>query len=444
MSTTQTIQLELEDIQSGVLRPRPTPYVATYIGFRIDERKAGRELMHRASQVVTSAANPNSPLADTWVSVALTCKGLEALGVPRESLDSFSWEFRQGMAARAKDLGDTGESAPANWEEPLGSSDLHVVLVAVSPDEQRLEAALERARETYRRMPGIEAIWRQNCHALATETEPFGFRDGISHPAIEGSGIAGTNPQERPLKAGEFVLGYRDEMGGVQNTAPEILGRNGTYVVFRKLHQRVAAFRRYLKANAASVADEELLAAKMMGRWRSGAPLALCPMHDDAALGADPHRNNNFLFEADDPTGLKTPGGSHIRRCNPRDAAIAGVARIHRMIRRGTAYGPTLPEGVLDDDGAHRGLMFAFVGAHLGRQFEFVQSQWVNDGVFFGAGDDKDPVIGSNGTGNNFTLPRKPVRKRLQGIPQFVVTRGGEYCFMPGLRALRWLSELNT
>ena len=439
-----TTQLELDDIQSGVLRPRPTPYVATYIAFRIDDRKAGRELIHRASQVVTSAANPNSPLADTWVSVALTCKGLEALGVPRESIESLSWEFRQGMAARAKELGDVGESAPENWEKPLGSSDLHVVLVAVSPDEGRLESALERARETYRNMPGIKAIWRQNCHALATETEPFGFRDGISHPAIEGSGIAGTNPQERPLKAGEFVLGYRDELGGVQRTEPEILGCNGTYVVFRKLHQRVAAFRKYLKANSSSVADEELLAAKMMGRWRSGAPLALCPFHDDAALGADPKRNNNFLFEANDPAGFKTPGGSHIRRCNPRDAAIAGVARIHRMIRRGTAYGPELPEGVLEDDGADRGLMFAFVGAHLGRQFEFVQSQWVNDGVFFGAGDDKDPVIGSNGNGNNFTLPRKPVRKRLQGIPQFVVTRGGEYCFMPGLRALRWLSELKT
>ena len=433
-------ELELDDIQSGVLRPRPTPYVATYIAFRIDDPKAGRDLIARISRVVTSAANPTSPLADTSVSVALTYQGLKALGVPQEALESLAWEFRQGMAARAHELGDTGESAPEKWEEPLGSSDLHVVLVAVSPDEQRLEQALDRAREAYRKMSGIEAIWRQNCHALPTETEPFGFKDGISHPAIEGSGIPGSNPQERPLKAGEFVLGYRDEMGGIQKTTPEILGRNGTYVVFRKLHQRVAAFRRYLKTNSTSAADEELLAAKMMGRWRSGAPLALCPFHDDPALGGDPRCNNDFLFEADDPAGLKTPGGSHIRRCNPRDAAIAGVARIHRMIRRGTAYGPMLPEGVMEDDGVDRGLMFAFVGANIGRQFEFVQSQWINDGVFFGAGDDKDPIAGSNEI--NFTLPRKPVRKRLQGIPRFVVTRGGEYCFMPGLRALRWLAEL--
>ena len=434
--------LELEDIQSGVLRPRPTPYVATYIAFRINDPKAGRELLAKASRVVTSAANPTSPLADTSVSVALTFQGLKALGVPKQTLESFSWEFRQGMAARAHDLGDVGESAPENWEQPLGSSDVHVVLVAVSPDEQRLEAALDRAREAYRNMPGIKAIWRQNCHALPTETEPFGFRDGISHPAIEGSGIPGTNPREQPFKAGEFVLGYTDEMGGIQKTEPEIVGRNGTYVVFRKLHQRVAAFRQYLKTNSANSADEELLAAKMMGRWRSGAPLALCPFHDDPELGADPRRNNDFLFEADDPAGFKTPGGSHIRRCNPRDASIAGVARIHRMIRRGTAYGPILPEGVMVDDGVDRGLMFAFVGAHIGRQFEFVQSQWVNDGVFFGAGEDKDPIVGS--TEINFTVPRKPVRKRLVGIPRFVVTRGGEYCFMPGLRALRWLAELET
>jgi Dyp-type peroxidase family len=437
-------QLELDDIQSGVLRPRPTPYVATYIAFRIYDRKAGRELMRRVAGAVSSAANPTSPLADTWVSIALTYEGFRALGVPQESLDSFSWEFRQGMAARTRDLHDIGQSAPENWEKPLGTGDIHVVLVAVSPDEQRLEAALERAREAYRKMSGIEAIWRQHCHALPTETEPFGFRDGISHPAIEGSGIAGSNPKEQPLKAGEFVLGYPDEMGGIQKTVPEVMGRNGTYIVFRKLHQRVAEFRRYLKANSNGLEEEELIAAKMMGRWRSGAPLALCPFHDDPVLGADPARNNDFLFREDDPTGFKTPCGSHIRRSNPRDAKIAGVPRIHRMIRRGTAYGPLLPEGVLEDDGADRGLMFAFVGAHLGRQFEFVQSEWINDGVFFGCGEDRDPITGSNGNGGGFTMPRRPVRKRFQGLPNFVVTRGGEYCFMPSLSALRWLADLKT
>jgi Dyp-type peroxidase family len=364
--------------------------------------------------------------------------------VPQEAIDSMAWEFRQGMAARAKELGDFGESAPENWEAPFQTPDVHVVIVAVSPTQERLEEVLAKARQTYQGMTGIEAIWRQDCHALPGDKEPFGYKDGISHPAIEGSGIPGTNPKEAPLRAGEFVIGYRDEMNGTQRTEPEILGKNGTYVVFRKLHQRVAEFRKYIKENSADPEDEELTAAKMMGRWRSGAPLALCPFHDDPKIGEDPKRNNDFLFQEDDPIGMKTPCGSHIRRTNPRDAKIAGVGRIHRMIRRGTAYGPLLPDGVMEDDGVDRGLMFAFVGAYIGRQFEFVQTQWINDAVFFGADQDKDPVTGSMGDDEGFTVPRRPVRKRLKGIPRFVITRGGEYCFMPGIKALKWLADLDT
>src|SRR3954467_14924284 len=112
--------LELEDIQSGVLRARPTPYAATYIGLHIEDPRAGRALMGRLAGVVTPASSPTSPLGDTWVSVALTYRGLEALRVPRASLDSLAWEFRRGMAANAKSLGDDGESSPAHWERPLG------------------------------------------------------------------------------------------------------------------------------------------------------------------------------------------------------------------------------------------------------------------------------------------------------------------------------------
>jgi hypothetical protein len=101
----------------------------------------------------------------------------------------------------------------------------------------------------------------------------------------------------------------------------------------------------------------------------------------------------------------------------------------------------TLPEGILEDDGVDRGLMFAFVGAHLGRQLEFVQSEWMNDSAFFGGNSGKDPVSGSADGAGTFDIPRRPLR---QGLPRFVVTRGGEYCFMPGLRALEWLGSLRT
>src|SRR3954466_15143706 len=112
-------ELELDDIQSGVLRPRPTPFAAAYLIFRIDDRNAGRELMRRLSKVVASAAHPESPTRDTWISVALSFQGLKALGVPQVSLDSFSPQFQQGMAARAKMLGDLGDNSPEHWEKPL-------------------------------------------------------------------------------------------------------------------------------------------------------------------------------------------------------------------------------------------------------------------------------------------------------------------------------------
>ena len=114
------------------------------------------------------------------------------------------------------------------------------------------------------------------------------------------------------------------------------------------------------------------------------------------------------------------------------------------MIRRGTSYGPILPAGILADDGAERGLAFVFVGAHLDRQFEFVQSEWVKDGLFIGARGDSDPIAGPNDASGQFTIPQQPIRRRLRGLPRFVVTRGGEYFFAPGLRALRWLADLDT
>jgi Dyp-type peroxidase family len=310
-----------------------------------------------------------------------------------------------------------------------------------------LEARLQHARRALEELSGVTAIWRQDCYQLPTGRTSFGFKDGIGQPDVEASGIPPSNPHERPIKAGEFIIGYPDETGSLPPAPfPEVLGRNGTYLVFRKLHTRVAAYRQYLRANAGSPEEEALLGAKFVGRWPSGAPLGLCPERDDPELGADPDRNNAFLY-GDDPRGLKCPAGAHARRANPRDALDQDGSvdvRLHRMIRRGTSYGPILPDGVLEDDGADRGIIFVFVGAHLKRQFEFVKTQWLNDGVFIGAPTEKDPLAGPNDGSGTFTIPHQPIRRRLRELPPFVITRGGEYCFAPGLRALKWLADLDT
>jgi Dyp-type peroxidase family len=438
--------LDLGDIQSGALYERPSPYVGTYLLLSIRDRQDGRALVRRLLRVV-NPATAGGESGTTSVTVAFTYYGLEALGVPQQSLDSFAPEFRQGMAARAPILGDVGESAPELWEHPLGSSDVHVAIAVLSSSEEELRTVAEKARRAHAELPGIELLWRQDCYQLATGRTSFGFKDGIGQPSIEGSGRPSTNTRERPLKAGEIILGYPDETGELPPMpTPEVLGRNGTYVVFRKLHTRVAAYRTYLRARAATRAEEDLLGAKMVGRWQSGAPLAVSPDVDDPELGMDPKRNNDFGF-GDDPRGFKCPAGAHARRANPRDALDhegSVDVRLHRMIRRGTSYGPMLPDGVTEDDGIDRGIIFVFAGAHIRRQFEFVKTQWLNDGIFIGAPSEDDPLVGPRHDPSSFTIPQHPIRRRLPELPPFVVTRGGEYCFTPSLSALRWLGDLDT
>ncbi|WP_237547208.1 peroxidase, partial [Streptomyces sp. SID161] len=340
---TAGVRVDIDDIQSGALRPRPVPYEGKFVFLRVDDRHAGRALLRRLLPVTSGGLPSPDRSHDAWVAVAFTYEGLRALGVPQESLDSFPRAFREGMAARAGLIGDVGENAPANWEAPFGTGEVHIALSALSSDAGQLERELERAGAALRETPGVEVIWQQDVHQLPTGRTTFGFRDGISHPNIEGVGLPGSNPQEAPIKAGEFILGYPDETGNLPPMpSPDVLGRNGTYVAVRKIHTDVAAWRRYLRANSSDAEEEALLAAKMIGRWPSGAPLTLTPDHDDPELAADPQRVNNFLYRENDDRGLRCPAGAHIRRNNPRDATIIGDARMHRLIRRGTTYGPPL------------------------------------------------------------------------------------------------------
>ena len=444
--STRSPALETSDIQATVLRPRPKPYCGEYVILRIGNAEQGREMLRRILPYVAPADEWWAPSAPGWLGIAFTFEGLKALGVPQASLDSFPIEFRQGMAARAEILHDFGANAPANWEYPFGTPDVHVALAIYAKSNQDLQEVLNIAHKSHHDLPQISVVYRMEFGELPEGRNPFGFKDGLHNPHVEGSGPAAAGKGEPSIKPGEFVMGYPDENGETANVPiPVELRRNGTFVAIRKFHMDVAAFRKYLRAQASSPEEEELLAAKMVGRWRSGAPLVLTPDHDDPTLGGDANRNNDFSY-ADDMKGLKCPFSAHIRRVNPRDALKNDVVatNLHHFLRRGTNYGSPLPDGVLEDDGAERGGVFLLIGAHLQRQFEFVQSQWVTDGNFISHGTEQDPLIGNNEGKGVFTIPKRPVRRRLQGLPQFVSVRGGEYCFMPGLRALRWLTALNS
>lgn len=214
----------IDDIQAPLLYPRPTKYASMLILVRIDDGRDVRELLRRLIPFVTPAASPQDMAREAWVVVALSFQGFKVLGVPRDTLTSFPQEFQQGMAARAAILGDTGESAPEHWELPLGHTDAHLAFYVLAPDAPRLEALFACARDALLDVPGITPIWRQDTYMLPNERTSLGFKDDISQPAIEGSGIPGTHPYEEPVKAGEFVLGYQNENGDLPPMPqPEVL-----------------------------------------------------------------------------------------------------------------------------------------------------------------------------------------------------------------------------
>jgi Dyp-type peroxidase family len=315
-----------------------------------------------------------------------------------------------------------------------------------SDTEDKWRGAMETARQQYQGLSGITVLMKQDFGAQPGDLNPLGYRDSIGQPAIEGSGVESLPGQGRPIKAGEFILGYPGEAGApLPMPRPDVLGRNGTFVGLRKYQSRVGTFNRFLHEHARTEQERELLAAKLVGRWRSGAPLTLAPTQDDPALGADPRHNNDFTY-ANDPHGRHVPLGSHMRRMNPRDTIMAQLAdvNLHRIIRRSTTYGaPYDPNAMTDqDDDVARGIYFIFLSAKAMATMEFLQQEWINNGNFMNLGNEHDPNVGLQDDGATFTIPQEPVRRRIHGIQTFNLLRGGEYFFMPSLAALRWIADL--
>jgi deferrochelatase/peroxidase EfeB len=453
---------------------------------RVHDADGGRAWLRGVLDGVTSGA-PWPVAADglgrrrppTTLNVGFTYAGLEALGLAREALGAFPTAFAVGMAARAAVLGDRGDSAPERWEfggpphEPV-----HVLALVYAPGERELEDRLEQLRPAG---PGVTEIGTERGARLPDMRNHFGYaKDGLSQPAIEGVGY-GRAGNAGKVPAGEFVLGHLNALGfyppsppvrGALGPLPPFpegalpgcgdLGRNGSYLAYRKLHMDVAGFWRYIQRSAERDGGRDglegrmaWLAARLMGRWPSGAPVVLTPDVDDPSMADD----NAFLYRPTDMSGDACPLGAHIRRANPRDSLVRvddtgdeslKMSSQHRIIRRGVAYGRPLfpPELVapgrapvdLVDDGQPRGLHFLGVNADIKRQFEFLRQTWIDNPSFTGLSANLDPVVGANDGTGVMVLQARPVRRRLHDVPRFAPVRGGAYCFLPSLTALRYLA----
>lgn len=306
------------------------------------------------------------------------------------------------------------------------------------------------------------------------------------------------------VEPGEFILGYPDNRGNVppgpvlqalddpdnqlpircggtngfsENVvnAPRDIGRNGSFLVIRQLEQDANAFSTYCEQQAAHWKHRlaapyhitaDFIGAKLVGRWKNGSSLVRNPYQPadanthptlrpqshpsgrttiapppvaDASGGADP-ADNDFLFGAEDPQGLRCPYGAHIRRANPRDSLDPGsqdqidISNRHRIIRVGRAYAR--------DEGQNPGLMFMCLNGDIERQFEFVQQTWLGSETFHGLSGERDPLAGNpTGCPNGFTMPTRDGPVRLAPLARFVTPRGGGYFFLPSRTLLAFLSR---
>lgn len=332
--------LDLSDIQGNILRGYTRFRFARFMFFRVHSAGAGRGFLQELLRYVTPGEwGQRRPSAA--FNVGLSFAGLKALALPIECLTSFPTEFQDGMKARAAALGDTGDSDPRCWDPPWNSDPVHlVVMVYAEGDRQREDHCREISAIAQQDSRQIEELQHQDCQWLtigdeASRKEHFGFLDGISNPDVEGVPDNGVgkdvgNPDDqgvfRKIPAGEFILGYPGEGEEVAPMPlPILLGRNGAYLVMRKLKQEVEEFRNFVVDQSRllkGVPDNvkaAFIGAKMFGRWEDGSPLARYPQGSPAASGGRADPDNTFSYSAD-MAGAACPLGAHVRRANPRDS----------------------------------------------------------------------------------------------------------------------------
>jgi Dyp-type peroxidase family len=400
---------------------------------------------------------------ESTVALGLSASGLKKLGLDPSALSTFPTAFQHGMAApwRARALGDVGTNAPEGWWwGGTEKNEADAILNMYARSEEILEQDRLRWMQQFGPL-GIKVIHQillRNVPPRGTPLrEPFGFVDGISQPIMRGAQkwIVARN-RIHVVAPGEMILGYKDNFDHFPS-APSAagcsaLGHNGTYLVVRQLEQDTEAFQAFLRTTAAKLAGdfrvpaltqgqlEDWIAAKMVGRWRDGTSLVRHPDQPGSTRRAGTLPDNDFLFGAEDPHGLRCPFGAHIRRANPRETFEAGsekqlaIANRHRIFRVGRTYVP-------QNGSSNPGLLFMCVNANIERQFEFVQQTYMLGSNFHGLENEVDPFARRNGSSDVLTILTERGPVRLKGLSNFVTVRGGGYFFMPGRSTVSFLAR---
>jgi len=484
---------DAREVQGGILKPQgslaSTVKQGALMLFTIRDAKGARAMLDRLG-VDYATGDGTDPTGGFFRTVGFTPQGLEWIGLPPDVIDQFPKEFRDGMAARSGLFGDMRENHPRNWILPerngpalTGAIPPGTVLPPVEPAEidfviqlrttsaDRTELLSEMRRIADDAAPGatLEAfeLLEIGYAADGSFIDHFGLRDGLSQPRPD---LPGAPAQGRDRVApGEILLGYgNDRWDGAPGDFASFPGwrkdlrrqaldlqKNGTFLVVRKIEQRVDAIEAFVRDASAQInaahpdliapMDPDRLKARILGRWPDGRPL----------VPPGPGGQNDFDY-AGDARGRGCPLAAHVRRANPREGFQNRPAP--RILRRG------MPFDHRDTDGnGARGLMFMCYNTSIAEQYETIQ-RWLNGGnSTHVASAHNDPLTGvqpKSGTGTfRFVEPGQngpvnlaialpavtqdaPGRDGEPGRHPFTPLHWGLYLFVPSRSALARICAL--
>lgn len=454
--------IDFDDVQGNILRGYRVHFArhfALALGNAAGARSFVKGLVsgdEAASPQITTAAHWRDR-PEYFLNIGFTWGGLKAIGLPDGILQNFPAAFREGPAdaERAKHVGDTEASKPKHWVlgNPGAPADILLSLYADGHQREAFAQKTEILRKLFA-ANGLKELSYHDATAMPGGKVHFEYKDGIAQPCIAGASD-GAPPDMQPASgAGEFLLGkdyVNQYLGNFIGDLPSDLCDNASYAALRILKQDVDAFEDLIKqAGKLHNMDPELVAAKLMGRWRNGQPLTLAPERPDIPMPAD--RLNNFDYAPtaehpnyyDDADGFRCPVGAHIRRLNPRGALTTGKPHGRRIIRRGIPYGPAY-DPKKRGDGIERGLMGLFICGDLEMQFEFLMRVWSNRDIQTrGLQDTRDPILGAQPKeGGKYVIRTGDARDPIElTVPRLVTTRGSLYLLIPGIGGLRYLANL--
>lgn len=450
-----SVNVSLDEPQSLVFSSHASLPSSVVLRLTVGDPGQARASLGTLMHNFISFGLPKSPRTSS-TQIFLNHAGLDELKVSREQRLTLARELQQGITAphRSRSLGDQGRHDPQRWL--WKDNNCHAMVITYAENNS---TAQQQAQDI---STLLASGWKKQGELAVSlsEREPFGFRDGLSNPRIDIPATDGAKTKSDVVPAGDVLLGYRDVTGAIVDTSP--LTKNGSYVAVRQLHQNVKEFWDFWMDHSDTDTEAIWLAAKAVGRWPNGMPVSEShpvpqpPYESGVAAGR--------LSFRDDLAGDDCPLGAHIRRANPRDGLSDDtkeslqISALHRMIRRGRTFGPPapadwyppalaadLPLPAESQEEGDRGLMFVCLCSDLSRQFEFVQQTWLNDPRHVPPYSEIDPIAaaGPDHLGQSFTVPRLPLRRRVNQTPRFVTVQGGGYFLLPARDALHRIATAN-